>query len=301
MLVMLSGCSVLQSAPTPDEEELTARDLLISQYRERAHAVPNATERWRELGGVLMEHEDHLPEAEEAFAQAYSVAERRGDVVEMARNKVGLGHVALQSQAVDKALGYFSEALELHRRIGDRESMAWDYLDMARTYLDTGQLEHAHRAVRGALSNGVSFEATQASRQLLGTLGVAYELDGDPGWGRVLVRESETIEQDREQPMAEYRSYTALGLTSLERWNLRAAELLFRKALMLSYSLEAPAQTAEAYRYLGLVHERSGDPASAQLMYREALRGYATSGHHEGEREVRQALARTSTEAAPSP
>ncbi len=300
-IILLTGCSNLRHANVPGEAELSERDQLIAHYRERALAVPNASERWRELGGVLMEHDQDLPGAEKAFAQAYDSAKRRGDTAEMARNMTGLGQVAVQRQAADKALRHFDKALELHRRLGDRESMAWDYVDLARVHLDTGQLELAHRTIRGALENGVSFEITQLSREMLATLGVAYELHGDPGWGRVLVRESEAIAQTREQPMNDYRSYTALGLSSLERWNLRAAELLFRKALLLSYALEAPAQTAEAYRYLGLVYERSGEPASARLMYREALRGYETSGHHQGEREVRQALARTRNEPAQSP
>lgn len=292
LALLLSACGAMRSKPADEIANGTERDEAIAAYRRALAENPGATKTWRYLGGELLDDPGAVPEAERAFLRAYELAEARGDAAEMALNKTALGYAALKRKDTAVARLLFHEALEMHRAIGDREAMAWEYAALSSVYLQSGELHYAEKTALSALENGTSDALISGVAQQMLSIGYAYAVRNQQGENARLIARAEDIERRLAEPIRIIDSHNALGSKKMRQGNFLFAEQLFRKALVAGFDNGAAQQIGESYEHLGALYERQGKLAAANSMYADALRHFEASGALQRRRQVAESMGR---------
>lgn len=292
LALLLSACGAMRTEPADAMANGTERDEAIAAYRRALAENPDATKTWRYLGGELLDEPGAVHEAERAFQRAYELAEARGDAAEMALNKSALGYAALKHKDTAAARLLFHEALEMHRAIGDREAMAWEYAALSSVYLQSGELRYAEKTALSALEDGSSDALISGVAQQLLSIGYAYAMRDQQGENARLIARAEDIERRLAEPIRVVDSINALGVRKMQQGNLLFAEQLFRKALVAGFDSGAAQQIAESYELLGALYERQGKLAAATNMYADALRHFEASGALQRRRQVAESMGR---------
>ncbi len=182
---------------------------------------------------------------------------------------------------LDQAESLYKKALEIHKALGHRKSMARDYNNLGYVYWSRGNLERAEAVYRQSLELHEALGEKAGMADNYANLGSVYWTRRDLAKAEAMYRQALTLNEalDRKEKLA--NNYGNLGVVYQTRGDLQKAQAMHQEAIAI-YE-RAGRQTeglANAYGNLGSVYKRAGNLDKAQAMYGQALRLYQRVGNH---------------------
>ena len=217
-------------------EQALAQAAQTSRQQERLLLLARVRSRQCWIQRVRAEQEQALAECREA-QQIYTAAGDRRGQAEVLRF---LGDLASSSD-VDKAIGYYRQALGIEREIGHIGGQATVATMLATEYSSQGEHAKAKRSYEDALA------IFQQLDEKTSVAGLTINVGGE---------------------------YAALGQTA-------AAEKMYRQALESASAMDNKYLKAMAEYNSGLLQQVEGDLQGARHSYTEALTWFGQAGSHE--------------------
>ena len=192
-----------------------------------------------------------------------------GDRVGEAWVLTNLGMV-LGEQRVNDAIGYFEQALAIHRETGDRRAEARAANSLAFTYVVLGRYEEAVEALLGALELQRGAGRRYGEGVALCNLSEAYVELGR--YDEAIARAQEALAIAREVGSVRDEGYALynLGRAHLELGRLTEAAELFQQALAIHQAAGDRYGEAEDLQRIGTAHARAGRSAEARETWSRA-------------------------------
>jgi DNA-binding SARP family transcriptional activator/Tfp pilus assembly protein PilF len=192
-----------------------------------------------------------------------------GDRVGEAWVLTNLGMV-LGEQRVNDAIGYFEQALAIHRETGDRRDEARAANSLAFTYVALGRYEEAVAALLGALELQREAGRRYGEGVALCNLGEAYVELGRHD--EAIARSQEALAIAREVGSVRDQGYALynLGRAHLELGRTAEAAELFQQALAIHQAAGDRYGEAEDLQRIGTAHARAGRSEQARETWTRA-------------------------------
>jgi tetratricopeptide (TPR) repeat protein len=191
------------------------------------------------LLGVALFGLGRLDDATQAVGRALDLANQADDLLLFARAANNLGAIANLQGRYEAALSYYRLSIPVYQRLGNCRGIAETHHNMAITFRDLGELDHADEDER-----------------------MAGEYAADGVSPRVVVM-----------------SRIGRGEIALRRGDARLAEMTARSALLELQELDDPINEADASRLLGAALADQGRRAPALEAFARALSLARERGH----------------------
>ncbi|MGC1951489.1 MAG: tetratricopeptide repeat protein [Gammaproteobacteria bacterium] len=181
---------------------------------------------------------------------------------------------------LDQAESMYQKALEIHKALGNRGSMAREYNNLGYVYWSRGNLAEAEAVYRQSLELHEALGEKAGMADNYANLGSVYWTRRDLAKAEAMYRQALTLNEalDRKEKLA--NNYGNLGVVYQTRGDLEKAQAMHQEAIAI-YE-RAGRQTeglANAYGNLGSVYKRAGNVDQAKAMYGRALRLYQRVGN----------------------
>ena len=268
---------------------------VLERAADRADAAADARGLGRSLcwKGRLLAWSGHREEGRASLQQALELHRRAGDRAYEAIALDGMG-LALPQGDPD-AIAYLERALAIHREVGARRFEASTATNLGRQYAWSDP-ERERSWYRLALDRFVALRDVRGEALVRGNLGVSHREDGE--FERARAELSRSHELYRSAGMA-HLACVALGqLANMEvlRGEWEAAFAGFEEALAFDREFGGGALQARLQLSLGRVEAFLGRRAAARARFRSAVELHAAAGHADWVAEAREELGRLALE-----
>jgi class 3 adenylate cyclase/tetratricopeptide (TPR) repeat protein len=197
----------------------------------------------------------------------------REDLV--ARAWLNVGFAEYDRNRLEPAEAALSRALELFRRLGDREGEA-ETLEMLGGITDylRGSLNKAHKAYRQALALYRELGNQQGAARTTAWLGRSVLNSGNLLEARTLLTEARTLARAHHERISEGASLTGLAILAHLTGDSPAAVAKYQEAIALWQAVGDHVSEVGARRHLGMHYLRYGrlDEAEAELLRADKIR-----------------------------
>jgi DNA-binding SARP family transcriptional activator len=231
-----------------------------------------------------------------ALASARELTDREGE----ARVLSNLGMV-LGQQHVHEAIGYFEQALAIHRETGDRRSEAQTASHLAATHLNLGRHEEAVTALQAALTLQRQAGRRYGEVVALCNLAEAYVELGRHEDAIACAQDALGIAREVGSLRDEGYALFNLGRAHLQLGRLSDAAGLFAQALEIHRSAGDRHGEAQDLRRIGTVYAREGRIGEAREAWTRARRLLEGLGEDDQAADVSDQLRELAAEAGGEP
>jgi tetratricopeptide (TPR) repeat protein len=258
------------------------------------------------LGGVyLIRGENNA--ALHSMRRALNLAERTGDLPNMAFVMVNLGGVAHRSGNLQEAEHCLKQGLALCEQVNDRERLSWCHADLAAVQIDQGYFQEARENILRAITIGRAIKISRCIHHalvILGDLRIAEVIHSSPlhfdahAMSHLYVPLNSPLLSRAKQTLQHALALVGMEIEATIEGQLSLATVYFllgelASACDLAYQALQEAQEQEiirtvgrTYRLLGLILAAQADHAQAQYCFEQAMQIFR-------ERELRLDYART--------
>lgn len=182
-----------------------------------------------------------------------------------------LGLIHKMRGDLHKAEQMFTEALDIHDKLGNEQGIAEDHGNLGLIYQKRGSLDKAeHMHLKSLeIAKKLGLQGLMASQY--GNLGLACQARGDLEKAEQMFKESLEISEPAEMMELTANQCANLGLLYHKRADLDKAEQMLRKALGMYEKLGRLGGMAIQYGNLGMVYASRGDLDKAEQMFHDGL------------------------------
>jgi DNA-binding SARP family transcriptional activator/tetratricopeptide (TPR) repeat protein len=208
-----------------------------------------------------------LTALESALAAAGEEAgpETRGRIVHI------LGYVYFHLGDYARSLACQEEAYACHQAMGDHNRVAWDGLDIAALYLETGRFSEATQYVTESLTLARRIGARPAEAYGLNHLGLCALYQGDYAAAAERFQQALSIQQEIRSEHGSVAAEEGIGLARYRLGDLAGARYWLERAIERARSIGHRRRLAETLIGLGLVEIADGEPSAACRCLSEAI------------------------------
>ena len=230
------------------------------------------------LQGWQALREGQLDAAERFWSSGREQARGQGNRREEAKCNFGLGYLADEVRALDRAVVCYSAALALWKQLGDRKEIAATEENLALTYETLGQSAVAWSYLHDALSLRRALQdADGVAMDLYRIGGIYYDLDQtDQAIQSWSVAQTYWSKHDVQPVSAQ--CLNNLGLIYHETDRLAEALDALQRAAAIRQKIDASFEYADTLNNLGEVYDDLSRPDQAVVCYRKALELFEASG-----------------------
>jgi class 3 adenylate cyclase/tetratricopeptide (TPR) repeat protein len=211
----------------------------------------------------------------EETAPILEIAPQIGREDLVARAWLNIGFAEYDRNRLEPAEAALSRALELFRKLGDREGEAetFEMLGVITDWL-RGSLHKAHQAYRQALALYREQDNQQGAARTMAWLGRSVFNSGDLAEARTLLTEARRLARAHHERISERSSLTGLALLAHMTGDFAEAVAKFHEAIALAQATGDHVSEVGIRRHLGMHYLRYGrlDEAEAELNKAEQLR-----------------------------
>lgn len=181
------------------------------------------------------------------------------------------GGQAQEQGNLDKAIGYWLQALKIYQDIGDDEAIGrtYDYIGLG--YASLGRYKQAEDLLRRRLAVARDRKDFQGQIYGLNNLGTILLQGGHIQAAQELFTEARTVAQSVQNLPGEGLSLSNLGLAAAGAGDYNQAIKRYEEALSVRQRISDPVGEANTLIGLGDAYRAIKDYREAQAVYREAL------------------------------
>jgi len=266
-----------------------ARGLLLAAYEEamtlfdRAHAMllgPEHTEQRLEVELLRANVESirgHYAKANEMMKPALDEVRATGNKRLLANLLGQLGRVAMWQGDLDVSMKYIGEALELSRQIGDNAALVFNLRQMGNMLAQTEPHESLRYTQESVdLAQRLGDEESLANG--LNSLGIAYQLVGDPVKSMAAFKRSLEINRARGNRLGEAMALGNMAGLYSAAGDLEIAERIARESLAIAKEIGATSLFPQGEVMLAEICVRAGRDAEARKWARTATQTLRSIG-----------------------
>jgi tetratricopeptide (TPR) repeat protein len=241
------------------------------------------------LLGVTLFNTGRLDGATQAVSRALDLANQADDVLLFARAANNMGAIANLQGRHEAALSYYRLSVPAYQRLGNCRGIAETHHNMAITFRDQGELDHADEEERMAgeyAAGGVSPRVLIMCRIGRGEIALRR---GDPRLAEMTAKNALVELNDMDDPINQADASRLLGTALGAQSRYVAALDGFARALSIAHARGHALTEAETLRDRATVHAQSGARDLAVADARRAIGLFEALGVvTERERLVRQ-------------
>jgi len=238
-------------------------------------------------------------EAQTDYEKTLKLAERISPVQDAAEARAaalsGLGLVCSERGDLEKAEEHHKQALDIHRKIGDRQSEAATLDNLGTVYGRRGALDQAEECFKQALAIDKEIGSSLGEATVLGNLGIVYRRRGEMQKAEKHHKKALKIAREIGNRLGEANHLGNLGIVYGQRngpGDLDKAEKHFKQALEIAGKIGYRLGEAADLANLGNVYRQRGDLSKAREYLQQAQTIYQKIGARgEGPDIVRRWLA----------
>jgi tetratricopeptide (TPR) repeat protein len=194
-----------------------------------------------------------------------------------------IGIIFMTKGKINKALKYLEEALEIDRKIGNREGEANQLGNIGLTYKDKGEMDEALKCFEQSLEIDREIGNREGEASNLGNIGTIYKNKGD--LDKALKYHNKALEIDREIGYREGEASNLgnIGLICIARGDLEKGLEYHRKSLRIFRKIGYRLGEADQLRNIGIIYDKEGNSEEALRYFKEALEISRTIDYKKGE------------------
>jgi predicted ATPase/class 3 adenylate cyclase len=212
----------------------------------------------------------HAEEGRHWF-QRMLAATRDDPTVLRANALTGAGMLAFTQGDFAAAIAFHEQSLELHRRLGSPEAIAYAANNVANAALQQGDYRRAHQLYEQAVVIGRQIDDRHGMAFGLMNMADVLEREGDYAGARAQFEESADLFRGIGDRWGEAFALDAFGLIAARQGDVEAARALHVEAAAMSREMDDDRGVARALTNLGDLAARVGDRDRALALYRESL------------------------------
>jgi tetratricopeptide (TPR) repeat protein len=254
---------------------LTDTQKAFTAYSKAVSLDPNEPSAWHQLGMLLSRVGRHA-EAEVAFRNALSIADRVGDEKEQAAAHLCLGAYYRQQGRLEEAKREILNAVKIYEKLNQQRSVAGAYVILGAVYQKDGKLDLAE----GALAQATKiFEASGEKGQAAGASIIAagnYLMRGDLPNAERLATNALKVFRELNSKGSMASAYGVLAQIFMNNDTARAEQMALQ-SLNIYHELNQKEGVASALGTLGMIYEKCGDLPKAKKAILEAARIYESA------------------------
>jgi serine/threonine protein kinase/tetratricopeptide (TPR) repeat protein len=218
---------------------------------------------------------DHLNQAL-MLAIQFENDEARGNIL----NATGIAYKRLNKS--DEALRYYTDALEIRRRLGQKGGVAATLTEIAQVNVMMGQPADALKNYTESLQLRREIGDRRGTANTLAELGSFHFNRSEYGQALTLYRESLQIHRETGNRSTEALLLNNIGSVYFNQAQYEDALTYFERALALREQLKVPADIAQTVHNLAEVNVRMGQYDNALEQYLRALDLNRSAGNKRG-------------------
>ena len=224
-----------------------------------------------------------LDRAEGYYKQALRKFKAKKDRYGEGQSLYNLGVTAYTRGELDVGERLYQECLVIAREIGNRASEAATLVAFGYIANTRGDVENAERLYRESLAIVRDIGDRHNEAATLAGLGLIAFSRGDLDEAEQLYQESLAIVRDNGDRLSEAKMLNALGIIKMERGDLDEAERLQRESLAIIRDIGDRQNEAKLLNGLGNIAYLRGDPDEAERLYWETMAIMRDIGDRENE------------------
>jgi len=210
--------------------------------------------------GVVCAERGDLEKAEEHHKQAMEIHRKMGNRLGEANQLSNLGGVYLRRGELDEAEDHFKKALKIHRKIGDRPGEATVLGNLGLAYRRRGEMEKAEEHFKLALKIYGDIGNRLGEANALGNLGLVYTDRGDLEKAEEHHKQALEIAREIGNRLSEASALGNLGIVYAQRSELEKAEEHLKQALEIQKEIGDRLHEANQLGNLGIVYGQRNGP-----------------------------------------
>jgi predicted ATPase/class 3 adenylate cyclase len=233
---------------------------------------------------LSMSSAEIAPDAREADASA-AASDQAAARMRRTRTAslLNLGNVSLYRGGYDEAEDYYRQALELFRRIGNRQGECNATNNLGLVRLTRGDHPGARAFYEQALDIARKTGNRQGEAMALINLGPVARALEDVDQAEAFSLEAAAISREIGNRQGEGIALLTVGDIELSRHRYAAAEELYKAALGIFEGIGYPVGVGHATGNIGNVAAGRGDHAAAESNYESALSAFRRIGNRQGQ------------------
>jgi tetratricopeptide (TPR) repeat protein len=221
--------------------------------------------------GILSNYFGEVDKALGYFEEALKLDEELEDKEEIAVQFGNIGSIYSNKGELDEALEYHEKALKLDEELGDKEGIASELGNMGNIYRMKGNIDKALEYFEKSLELDESVGDKEGIAIQLGNIGIAYRIRGE--LDKALEYHEKALELDEElgNKVGIATQHVYIGNVYTIKGEHNKALKYYEKALKLSEELGIKETIASLHGNIGTVYRTKGEHNKALEYYERAL------------------------------
>lgn len=227
--------------------------------------------RARDNLGIAYFSQGRYEEAVKHHSEQLSIAQGRGELLEMINSLTRLGNAYSKQGDYVKALWAYKDSLKLSKESGDQILVARAFSNLGKTQLSNNDVEKAimwhHQHLTFAKETSNKLEESEA----YGHLGHAYFIKGNYEQSMMFYQQLLSVAVQVNDMNLKSRAYGGMGHANKAMGNLWHAQSCREQQLKLCKDMGDEDGQASALSHLGHIHKAAGKLSQAMQFYSESL------------------------------